>query len=98
MSLNVGTAISEMSTKPNFKIFSQPEAWQRTELSPAQDGGLRASWRILRVRVPSGASGALRIRCESILLVEPPVVRDAVSIITIPSRTQLSKFVSNKSK
>lgn len=87
-----------MSTKLNSSIFFQPEAWQRTELSPAQDGGLRASWRILRVRVPAGASGALRIRCESILLVEPPVVRDAVSIITIPSRTQLSKFVSNKSK
>lgn len=58
-------------------------------------GGLRASWRVLRVSVPSGASGALRVRCEAVLLVEPPVVRDVATIITVYSRTQLSKYVSN---
>ncbi|XP_068631935.1 uncharacterized protein [Battus philenor] len=75
--------------------LQKPEVWQRTELSPPELGGLRASWRVLRVAVPSGASGALRVRCEAILLVEPPVVRDAATIITIHSRTQLSKYVSN---
>ncbi|XP_013169060.1 PREDICTED: uncharacterized protein LOC106118850 [Papilio xuthus] len=75
--------------------LQKPEIWQRTELSPPEVGGLRASWRVLRVSVPSGASGALRVRCEAILLVEPPVVRDAATIITIYSRTQLSKYVSN---
>ncbi|KAJ0177275.1 hypothetical protein K1T71_007284 [Dendrolimus kikuchii] len=76
--------------------LQKPEAWQRTELSLPQAGGLRRSWRVLRLRVPPTASGALRVRCESILQVEPPVVRDANVIITIHSRTQLSKYVSNR--
>lgn len=76
--------------------LQKPEAWQRTELSPPQAGGLRRSWRVLRLRVPNTASGALRVRCESILLVEPPVVRDVTVIITIHSQTQLSKYVSSR--
>ncbi|CAH2037354.1 unnamed protein product, partial [Iphiclides podalirius] len=75
--------------------LQKPEVWQRTELSAPEFGGLRASWRVLRVAVPSAASGALRVRCEATLMVEPPVVRDAASIITIHSLTQLSKYVSN---
>ncbi|KAL4704947.1 hypothetical protein ACJJTC_013404 [Scirpophaga incertulas] len=75
--------------------MQKPEPWQRTELSSTQPGGLQRSWRVLRVRVPPTASGALRVRCESVLLVEPPVVRDTVAIITVHSRTQLSKYVSN---
>ncbi|KAI8436042.1 hypothetical protein MSG28_004169 [Choristoneura fumiferana] len=74
----------------------EPEPWQHIELSPPLPGGLRASWRVLRVRVPPAANGALRLRCEAILMVEPPVLRDATATITIYSRTQLSKFVSNK--
>ncbi|KAJ2945883.1 hypothetical protein O0L34_g4789 [Tuta absoluta] len=75
--------------------LQKPEPWQRTEHSLPQEGGLRASWRILRVRVPASASGALRIRCEAVLQVEPPVVRDAVATITVYSRTELSKYVSS---
>ncbi|XP_050561024.1 uncharacterized protein LOC118264401 [Spodoptera frugiperda] len=75
--------------------LQKPEPWQKTEVTGHQPGGLRRSWRVMRVRVPTTASGALRVRCESILLVEPPVVRDANTIITIHSRTQLSKYVSN---
>ncbi|CAH0723340.1 unnamed protein product, partial [Brenthis ino] len=76
--------------------LAKTEPWQRRELSAPQPGGLRASWRVLRVSVPSTASGALRIRCESTLPVEPPVVRDTATIITVYSRTQLSKYVSNR--
>ncbi|XP_047994923.1 uncharacterized protein LOC125233102 [Leguminivora glycinivorella] len=76
--------------------LQKSEAWQRTELSAPAAGGLRASWRVLRVRVPAAASGALRVRCESVLQVDPPVVRDASATVTIYSRTQLSKYVSNK--
>ncbi|RVE41807.1 hypothetical protein evm_013543 [Chilo suppressalis] len=75
--------------------LQKPEQWQRTEMGAIQPGGLRRSWRVLRVRVPPTASGALRVRCEAILMVEPPVVRDTVAIITVHSRTQLSKYVSN---
>ncbi|XP_063618668.1 uncharacterized protein LOC134791549 [Cydia splendana] len=55
-----------------------------------------ASWRVLRVRVPATASGALRVRCESVLQVDPPVLREARAVITVYSRTELSKYVSNK--
>ncbi|XP_026744831.1 uncharacterized protein LOC113506177 [Trichoplusia ni] len=75
--------------------LQKPEMWQKTEVTGNQPGGLRRSWRVLRVRVPPTASGAMRVRCESILQVDPPVVRDANTIITIHSRTQLSKYVSN---
>ncbi|XP_028027168.1 uncharacterized protein LOC114240714 [Bombyx mandarina] len=75
--------------------FQKPEAWQRTEQSAPQPGGLRRSWRVLRLRVPPTASGTIKVRCEAILLVEPPVVRDANIIITIHSRTQPSKYVAN---
>ncbi|XP_038211931.1 uncharacterized protein LOC119832339 [Zerene cesonia] len=76
--------------------IQKPEPWHRTELSAPQPGGLRASWRVLRVSVPPAESGALRVRCEAILMVEPPVVRDTSAIITLYSRTQLSKYVSNR--
>ncbi|CAB3229988.1 unnamed protein product [Arctia plantaginis] len=75
--------------------LQKPEAWQKTEVTGHQPGGLRRSWRVLRLRVPSTASGSMRVRCESILLVQPPVVRDVDTIITIHSRTLLSKYVSN---
>lgn len=75
--------------------LQKPEAWQKTEVTDNQPGGLRRSWRVLRLRVPSTASGTMRVRCESILRVEPPVVRETNTIITIHSRTQLSKYVSN---
>ncbi|KAL0841329.1 hypothetical protein ABMA28_015041 [Loxostege sticticalis] len=75
--------------------LQKPEPWQRTELSASLSGGLRRSWRVLRVRVPTTASGALRVRCEAVLMVEPPVIREAVAIITVHSHTQLSKYVSS---
>ncbi|CAK1596268.1 unnamed protein product [Parnassius mnemosyne] len=75
--------------------LQKPGVWERTELSAPELGGLRASWRILRIVVPPTASGALSVRCEAILLVEPPVIRDVTAIVTIHSRTQLSKYVSN---
>ncbi|XP_060803005.1 uncharacterized protein LOC106141574 [Amyelois transitella] len=75
--------------------LQKPDVWQRTELSPTQPGGLKKSWRVLRVRVPTTVSGALRVRCESVVMVEPPVVKDTTAIITVHSRTQLSKYVSN---
>ncbi|KOB64536.1 Uncharacterized protein OBRU01_24105, partial [Operophtera brumata] len=61
--------------------LQKPEAWERTEQSTPQPGGLRRSWRGLRVRVPPTASGAIRVRCEAILLVEPPVVQNLTSRI-----------------
>lgn len=73
----------------------QPEAWERTELSSPQPGGLRRSWRSLRFRIPANASGNIRVRCEAILMVEPAVVRDTSTTITVFSRTEISKFVSN---
>ncbi|KAG6445367.1 uncharacterized protein LOC115440421 [Manduca sexta] len=96
--LNCTSDYSLPSADINWYIddeLQKPEAWQRTEQSGPQPGGLRRSWRVLRVRVPPNASGAMRVRCEAILSVEPPVVRDANIIITIHSRTQLSKYVSN---
>ncbi|CAK1547245.1 unnamed protein product [Leptosia nina] len=75
--------------------LQKPEPWHRTELSIAQEGGLRASWRVLRVAVPPAESGALRVRCEAILPVEPPVIRETSTVVTLFSRTQLSKYVSN---
>lgn len=75
--------------------LAKTEPWQHLELSAPQAGGLRASWRVLRVSVPPAASGSLRVRCEATLPVEPPVVRDVAFTITVYSRTQLSKYVSN---
>ncbi|XP_045485822.1 uncharacterized protein LOC111000126 isoform X1 [Pieris rapae] len=71
------------------------EMWQRTKLSLPQAGGLRASWRVLHLAVPTVESGALRMRCEAELPVEPPVIRDTSVVLTLYSRTQLSKYVSN---
>ncbi|CAH3835406.1 unnamed protein product [Pieris brassicae] len=70
------------------------ELWQRTELSLPQAGGLRASWRVLHLAVPK-ESGAVRVRCEAELPVEPPVLRDTSVVLTLYSRTQLSKYVAN---
>ncbi|KAJ2945891.1 hypothetical protein O0L34_g4798 [Tuta absoluta] len=98
MLLNCTTDYSLPHSEINWYIdneLQKPEPWQHTEHSLPQEGGLRASWRILRVRVPASASGALRIRCEAVLQVEPPVVRDAVTTITVYSRTELSKYVSS---
>ncbi|XP_045516109.1 uncharacterized protein LOC123709058 [Pieris brassicae] len=75
--------------------LQKQEPWQRTEQSLPQAGGLRASWRVLRVPVPPAESGALRVRCEAALPVEPPVRRDDAVVLTLYSRTQLSKYVSN---
>ncbi|XP_063825038.1 uncharacterized protein LOC135074611 [Ostrinia nubilalis] len=78
-------------------VLQKPEPWQKTELSPSLAGGLRRSWRVLRVRVPTTASGALRVKCEAKMVVAPPVIRDVVAIITVHSQTQMSKYVtSNK--
>ncbi|XP_069358699.1 uncharacterized protein [Maniola hyperantus] len=96
--LNCTTDYSLPASDINWYIDNEPaktEPWQHRELSAPQPGGLRASWRILRVAVPPTASGALRVRCEAILPVEPPVVRDTMTIITVYSRTQLSKYVAN---
>lgn len=76
-------------------ISVQQELWQRTEVSAPEVGGLRASWRVLRVAAPPAGSGALRVRCEAALPVEPPVRREAALVLTLLSRTQLSKYVSN---
>ncbi|XP_041978178.1 uncharacterized protein LOC121732379 isoform X2 [Aricia agestis] len=71
------------------------EQWQNTELSEPTSTGLQSSWRVLKLVVPTTASGILRVRCESLLVVEPPVVRDTITTITVHARTQLSKYVSN---
>ncbi|XP_063618667.1 uncharacterized protein LOC134791548 [Cydia splendana] len=99
MLLNCSTDYSLPPSDINWYIdneIQKPEAWQHTELSAPLAGGLRASWRVLRVRVPATASGALRVRCESVLQVDPPVLRDVSATVTVYSRTQLSKYVSNK--
>ncbi|XP_047507596.1 uncharacterized protein LOC125051375 [Pieris napi] len=75
--------------------LQKQEPWHRTELTAPQEGGLRASWRVLRVPVPPAESGALSVRCEANLPVEPPVIRDAGAVLTLYSRTQLSKYVSS---
>ncbi|VVD02414.1 unnamed protein product [Leptidea sinapis] len=79
--------------KPGEQI---PELWHHTGLSAVQPGGLRASWRILRISVPSDVIGALRARCEAVLTVEPPVIRETSAVMTLFSRTQLSKYMSNR--
>ncbi|XP_041978498.1 uncharacterized protein LOC121732619 isoform X2 [Aricia agestis] len=97
--LNCTTAFSLPPADINWFLdneLQKQEPWQRTELSPTQSGGLRASWRVLRLSVPPTASGTLRVRCEATLRVEPPVVREAVTTVTVYSRTQLSKYVSNR--
>ncbi|XP_061713643.1 uncharacterized protein LOC133522335 [Cydia pomonella] len=99
MLLNCTTDYSLPPADINWYIddeIQKPEAWQRTELSAPLAGGLRASWRVLRARVPAAASGALRVRCEAVLQVDPPVLRDVSATLTVYSRTQLSKYVSNK--
>ncbi|XP_072931935.1 uncharacterized protein [Epargyreus clarus] len=97
--LNCTSALSLPPAEINWYVdgeLQKPEPWQRTELGPPRDGGLRASWRVLRYTMPTTASGSLRIRCESILVVEPPVERETTSIITVFSHTENSKFVSTK--
>ncbi|VVC96683.1 unnamed protein product [Leptidea sinapis] len=74
--------------------LQKPEPWLRTELSEPQPGGLRASSRVLRLKMPPETTGTLRVRCEAVLMVEPPVVRDTSAIVTLLSQTQLSKYVS----
>ncbi|XP_063533643.1 uncharacterized protein LOC134743943 [Cydia strobilella] len=99
MLLNCSTDYSLPPSDINWYIddvIQKPEAWQHTELSAPLAGGLRASWRVLRVRVPAAASGALRVRCESVLQVDPSVLREARAVVTVYSRTELSKYVSNK--
>ncbi|VVC87139.1 unnamed protein product [Leptidea sinapis] len=76
--------------------LQKPELWHGSELSAVQPGGLRSSWRTLRISVPSDASGSLRVRCEAVLTVEPPVVRDTSAVMTLFSRTQLSKYMFNR--
>ncbi|XP_041975079.1 uncharacterized protein LOC121730199 [Aricia agestis] len=71
------------------------EPWQHTEQGDPQTGGVRSSWRTLRLVVPPLDSGALRVRCETVLDVEPPVVKHAEESIPIVSRTQLSKYVAS---
>ncbi|GBP81961.1 hypothetical protein EVAR_62780_1 [Eumeta japonica] len=77
--------------------LQKPEVWQRTELSAPVEGGLRASWRVLRVRVPTSANESLRVRCEAVLRVEPPpVIREAVATIMVQPRTfTYNKYVSS---
>ncbi|XP_050684480.1 uncharacterized protein LOC126979247 [Leptidea sinapis] len=74
--------------------LQKPEPWLRTELSEPQPGGLRSSSRVLRLKMPPETTGTLRVRCEAVLMVEPPVVRDTSAIVTLLSQTQLSKYVS----
>ncbi|XP_050684481.1 uncharacterized protein LOC126979248 [Leptidea sinapis] len=76
--------------------LQKAELWHHTGLSAVQPGGLRASWRILRISVPSDVIGALRVRCEAVLTVEPPVIRETSAVMTLFSRTQLSKYMSNR--
>ncbi|VVC93103.1 unnamed protein product [Leptidea sinapis] len=76
--------------------LQKAELWHHTELSAVQPGGLRASWRILSISVPSDVIGALRVRCEAVLTVEPPVIRETSAVMTLFSRTQLSKYMSNR--
>ncbi|XP_050680604.1 uncharacterized protein LOC126976347 isoform X2 [Leptidea sinapis] len=97
--LNCSSDYSLPASDINWYIndeLQKPELWHRTELSAVQSGGLRASWRILRLSVPSDVTGALRVRCEAVLSVEPPVIRETSVLMTLFSRTHLSKYVSNR--
>ncbi|CAG9093623.1 unnamed protein product [Plutella xylostella] len=76
--------------------LQKPEPWEQAVVSSPREGGLRASWRVLRVTAPARGSGALRVTCEAELPLEPPLLRDSSVLITVHSHTHPDKYVANR--
>ncbi|CAG9094593.1 unnamed protein product [Plutella xylostella] len=74
--------------------LQKPDPWDQTVISAPIEGGLRASWRALRLSA-AAARGALRVRCEAELPLQPPVRRDASANILVHTGTHPDKYVSN---
>ncbi|XP_037964670.2 uncharacterized protein LOC105384488 [Plutella xylostella] len=75
--------------------LQKSDGWERSGLSAPSEGGLRASWRALRLSA-AAARGALRVRCEAELPLQPPVRRDATATILVHTGTYPDKYVAGR--
>ncbi|XP_041978458.1 uncharacterized protein LOC121732589 isoform X2 [Aricia agestis] len=79
-------------------IPEKTEPWMNdnTEMSPADEFGLRASWRPIRFRVTT-AKGVITARCEATQPTRPPYSRATNATIMIARSPHLSMFTASDS-
>ncbi|XP_052740074.1 uncharacterized protein LOC112055372 [Bicyclus anynana] len=75
---------------------SDPWMSDNTEVSPADEHGLRSSWRALRVRVGAGRA-LLEVRCEATQPSKPPYTRSTSTGLMVARSPHLSMYTASGS-
>ncbi|XP_046959855.1 uncharacterized protein LOC124529948 [Vanessa cardui] len=75
---------------------TEPWMSDNTEVSSADDFGLRSSWRPLRVRVAT-ARGFIAVRCEANQPTRPPYMRSSNATLVVARSPHLSMYTASGS-